>query len=51
MQELLFLRSAHRLMFIDIYMTFLEDILNIFQVKERTRFCDGQSSKGNNSKV
>ena len=31
-------------------MKFLEDILNRFQVKERTQFCDGQSSKGNNSK-
>ena len=37
-------------MLIDIYMKFLEDILNRFQVTERTRFCDGQSSKGNNSK-
>ena len=46
MQELWFLRSRH-LMLIDIYMKFLEDILNRFQVTERTRFCDGQSSKGN----
>ena len=37
-------------MLIDIYMKFLEDILNRFQVTEETRFCDGQSSKGNNSK-
>ena len=37
-------------MLIDIYMKFLEDILNRFQATERTRFCDGQSSKGNNSK-
>ena len=37
-------------MLIDIYMKFLEDILNRFQVTERTRFCDRQSSKGNNSK-
>ena len=36
-------------MLIDIYMKFLEDILNMFQVTERTRFCDGQSIKGNNS--
>ena len=50
MQELLFLRSAHRLILIDIYRKFLEDILNKFQVAERTRFCDGQSSKGNTSK-
>ena len=31
-------------------MKFLEDILNRFQVTERTRFRDGQSSMGNNSK-
>ena len=37
-------------MLIDIYMKFLEDILNRFQVTERTLFCDGQSTKGNNSK-
>ena len=37
-------------MLIDIYMKFLEDILNRFQVTEWTRFCDGQSSKENNSK-
>ena len=37
-------------MLIDIYMKFLEDILNRFQVTERTRFCDGQSSKENKSK-
>ena len=37
------------LMLIDIYMKFL-DILNRFQVTERTRFYDGHSSKGNNSK-
>ena len=35
---------------IDIQMKFLEDILNRFQVTERTGFCEGQSSKGNNSK-
>ena len=50
MQELWFLRSARRLMLNDIYMKFLEDILNRFQVTQRTRFCDGQSSEGNNSK-
>ena len=49
MQELWFLRSAHCLMLTDIYMKFLEDILNKFQVTERTEFCD-KSSKGNNSK-
>ena len=37
-------------MLIDIHMKFHEDILNSFQVIERTRFCDGQKSKGNNSK-
>ena len=47
---MVFLRSACRLMFIDIYMKSLEDILNRFQVTEWTRFCDGQSSKGNDSK-
>ena len=50
MQEIWFLRSAGRLMLTDIYMKFLEDSLNRFQVTERTRFCDRQSSKGNNSK-
>ena len=50
MQELWFLRSARRQMLIDIYMKFRADSLNGFQVIERTRFCDGQSSKGNNSK-
>ena len=48
MQELWFLRSACRLMLTDNYMKFLEDILNRFQVTERTQFGDGQSSKGNN---
>ena len=37
-------------MLIDIYMKFCEDRLNSFQDIERTQFCDGQSSKGNNSK-
>ena len=50
MQELWFLRSAHCLMLVDIYMKFHEDSFNSFQVIERTRFCDGQSSKGYNSK-
>ena len=35
MQELWFLRSARRLMLIDIYMKFREDSLNGFQVIER----------------
>ena len=37
-------------MLTDIYMKFSVDSLNGFQVIEQTRFCDGQSSKGNNSK-
>ena len=49
-EKLWFLHSVRRLMLNDIYMKFLENILNRFQVTERTRFCDGQSSKGNNSK-
>ena len=44
------LRSACHLMLNNIYMKFHEDSLNSFQVIERTLFCDGQSSKGNNSK-
>ena len=39
-QELWFLCSARHLMLIDIYMKLLEDILNRFQVTERTLFCD-----------
>ena len=31
--------SAHRLMLVNISMKFHEDILNGFQVTERTRFC------------
>ena len=46
MQELWFLHSARHLMLIDIYIKFLEDILNRFQVTELTQ----QSSKENNSK-
>ena len=37
-------------MLIGIHVKFHEAILNSFQVIERTRFCDGQKSKGNNSK-
>ena len=40
MQELRFLRSAHYLMLIDIYMKFREESLNGFQFIERTRFCN-----------
>ena len=50
MQELWFLHFARRLMLDDIHIKFHVDILNSFQVIERTRFCDGQKSKGNNSK-
>ena len=38
MQELPFLRSARRLMLIDICMKFREDSFRGFQVTERTRF-------------
>ena len=38
-------------MLIDIHIKFREDILNGFQVTEWTRFYDGQSFKGNNSKI
>ena len=38
MQEIWFLRFARRLMLIDIRVKFSEDILNGFQVIERTRF-------------
>ena len=44
MQELPFLRSARRLMLIDICMKFREDSFMGFQVTERTRFVtDGQT--------
>ena len=49
MHELWFLCSACFLLLIDTYMKFHEDSLNGFQVIEQTGFCDGQSSKGNNS--
>ena len=45
MLELWFLRSARRLMLIDIYMKFREDSLNGFQVIERTQFCDRVQGK------
>ena len=48
--ELPFLHSARHLMLIDICIKFCEYSLNDSQVIERTRFCDAQSSKGNNSK-
>ena len=54
MQELLFLHSARRLMLVDICMKFHDASLYGLKIIERTRwrqdFCEGQSSKGNNSK-
>ena len=49
MQELWFLHSALRLVLIDIYMKFIENIMNIFQFLVQTRIVL-QSSKGNYSK-
>ena len=48
--ELPFLHSARHFMLIAICIKFREYSLSGFQVIERTRFCDAQSSKGNNSK-
>ena len=46
MQELPFLRSARRLMLIDICMKFREDSFRGFQVTERTRFVtDGRTDR------
>ena len=50
MQELPFLHSARRLMLVDICMKFHDASLYGLKVIERTRLCEGQSSKGNNSK-
>ena len=50
MTELLFLHSARRHMLVDTCINVREYNLSGFQVIERTRFCDAQSSKGNNSK-
>ena len=54
MQELLFLHSARRPMLVDICMKFHDASLYGLKVIEQTRwekrFCEGQSSKGNNSK-
>ena len=49
MQEWWFLSSAPPLLLIDIYIRFGEDSMNSLEVTEQTQFCDGQSSKGNNS--
>ena len=46
MQELLFLRSARRLMLIDICMKFREDSFRGFQVTERTRFVTDRRTYG-----
>ena len=40
MQELWFLCSADHLMLTDIYMEFLEDRLNSFQIREQTQFSE-----------
>ena len=45
MQELWFLGSARHLKSIDIYMKFLEESLNGFQVIKRTAFCDRVQGK------
>ena len=50
MQELPFLHSARRLMLVDICMKFHDASLYGLKVIEQTRFCEGQSSKENNSK-
>ena len=53
MQELWFLHSAYPLMLVDICMKFHDASLYGLKVIEQThltRFCEGQSSKGNNSK-
>ena len=50
MQELPFLHSACRLMLVDICMKFHDASLYGLKVIEQTRFCEGQSIKGNNSK-
>ena len=44
------MHSARHLMLIDICIKFREYSLSGFQVIERTRFFDAQSSKGNDSK-
>ena len=44
MQELWFLHSACCPIKLNIRMKFHEDILNVYQVRERTRFCDGRAA-------
>ena len=43
-QEVCFLRSAYRPIKLNIRMKFHQDILNGFQVRERTPFCEGRSA-------
>ena len=43
-QELCFLRSAHRVIKLNIRMKFHEDIMNAFHVRERTLFCEGRTA-------
>ena len=51
MQELPFLHSARRLMLVDICMKFHDASLYGYRADTmETRFCEGQSLKGNNSK-
>ena len=46
MQEIPFLHSVRRLMFIDICMMFREDSLSGFQVTKRTRFVTDRQTDG-----
>ena len=50
MTDVLFLHSVRRLMLVDTCIKFREYSLSSFQVIEQHGFCDGQSSKENNSK-
>ena len=50
-QELRFLCSARRLMILYVSMQFHENIINGFQVTERTKNYHCRISKGNNSKM
>ena len=42
-QKLWFLRSAYRIMLVNISLKFHADILNGFQITEQIRFCDRQT--------
>ena len=44
-QGLWLLRFARRLMLVNIWLEYHEDILNCFQVTARTRFCDEQTDR------